>query len=198
MASRAVLFLMVGLPGAGKTTVARSLEAEHHALRLTPDEWMIPLFGESDAGGKRDVLEGRLIWLALRAVQVGASVILDFGLWGREERTALRWLTVAVGAECQVAYLPIDEATQRERIGERFLRTPEQTFEITASELAAWQAQFQEPDDTELGGTGPDGTRLDAPPTEYATWSQWASERWPSLPTLDELVDSRIIEGGAP
>jgi hypothetical protein len=43
---------MVGLPGAGNS--------RHGALRLSPDAWMIPLFGDSDAGGKRDVLEGRL------------------------------------------------------------------------------------------------------------------------------------------
>jgi hypothetical protein len=46
---------------------------------------MIPLFGESDAGGKRDVLEGLLISLALEAVKLGTSVILDFGFWGRDE-----------------------------------------------------------------------------------------------------------------
>jgi predicted kinase len=48
---------MVGLPGAGKTTRTKELAAEHGALRLSPDAWMIPLFGESDPGGKRDVLE---------------------------------------------------------------------------------------------------------------------------------------------
>jgi predicted kinase len=58
------VFLIVGLPGAGKTRRARELAAEHRALRLTPDEWMIPLSGESDADSKRDVLEGRLIRIA--------------------------------------------------------------------------------------------------------------------------------------
>jgi hypothetical protein len=45
MASQTTLFLIVGLPGAGKTTRARELENVHRALRFTPDEWMISLFG---------------------------------------------------------------------------------------------------------------------------------------------------------
>jgi predicted kinase len=52
---------MVGLPGAGKTTRAKELAAEQCAPRPNPDAWMILLSGESDAGGKRYVLEGRLI-----------------------------------------------------------------------------------------------------------------------------------------
>lgn len=92
------LFLMVGLPGSGKTTRARALAEEHAAVVLTPDAWIIPLFGESAAGGKRDVVEGRLISLALRLLQVGTNVVLDFGLWGRAERSCLRSLAVSVGA----------------------------------------------------------------------------------------------------
>jgi predicted kinase len=53
-----VLYHITGLPGAGKTTRAKELEQQNRALRLTPDEWMIPLFGDSEARGKRDVLEG--------------------------------------------------------------------------------------------------------------------------------------------
>jgi predicted kinase len=77
---------MVGLPAAGKTTLAKELAAAHRALRLTPDHWMIPLFGNPppDDGmlGKRFVLEGRLISVALQALRLGTSVVLDFGLWG--------------------------------------------------------------------------------------------------------------------
>src|ERR1700753_4408939 len=90
--SATTLFLMVGLPGAGKTTRATELAAVHRALRLTPDHWMGPLFGDSMANGKRFVLEGRLISVALQALRLGTSVVLDYGLWGRDERSALRWV----------------------------------------------------------------------------------------------------------
>ena len=68
------MFVMVGLPGAGKTTAAEETEHDHRALRLTPDEWMIPLFGEPEGKGKRDVLEGRFIWLAIRALRASTNV----------------------------------------------------------------------------------------------------------------------------
>ena len=84
----ATMLLMVGLAGAGKTTLAKELAAAHRALRLTPDEWMIPLFGlcwrEPLARGKRDILEGRLISIALQALRLETSVVLDFGFWSRE------------------------------------------------------------------------------------------------------------------
>ena len=68
---------MVGLPAAGKTTRAEELAAAHNALRLTPDHWMVPLFGDSMADGRRWVLEGRLISVALQSLRLGTSVVLD-------------------------------------------------------------------------------------------------------------------------
>ena len=39
------LFLTCGLPGSGKTTLAKRIEQERPALRLTADEWLFALFG---------------------------------------------------------------------------------------------------------------------------------------------------------
>lgn len=102
MTHPAELLLMVGLPGAGKTTRAEELATAHRALRLTPDEWMISLFDGVQPEGKRDLLEGRLILLALQSLRRGINVVLDFGLWGRDERSALRWLAGSAGAVCRV------------------------------------------------------------------------------------------------
>ena len=170
------LLLMVGLPGAGKTTKARELAAEHRALRLTPDEWMIPLFGDSNADGRRDVLEGRLITVALQTLRLGTSVVLDFGLWGRDERSALRWLATSAGAAVRVVYLHVDPDVQRARIAHRQTTAPHTTFPMTEADIEQWRGQFQVPDADELrDGAIPD------PPPEWPGWPEWAVDRWPSL-----------------
>ena len=167
---------MVGLPGAGKTTRARRLAAEHRALRLSPDEWMIPLFGESQAGGKRDVLEGRLISVALQALRLGTSVVLDFGLWGRDERSALRWLAGSAGASSQVVYLPVDRESQLARIADRWATMPHRTFAITEADADSWREIFEAPDQGELSQD-----RVAGPPAGWRSWLDWAVARWPSL-----------------
>ena len=95
---------------------------------------MIPLFGDSLAGGKRFVLEGRLISVALQALRLGTSVVLDFGLWGRDERSALRWLALSAGAACQVVYLPVDKDVQLARIAHRQATVPHQTFPMSEAD----------------------------------------------------------------
>ena len=151
-------------------------------MRLSPDEWMIPLFGESDAGGKRDIVEGRLIWVALRTVQAGISAVLDFGFWGRDERSALVWLAESLGAHASVVYMDVEESVQLERTRARFMVAPDTTFEMSVEQLAGWRASFQAPTDDELAGTF-----HPHPPAGCGTWSEWASARWPSLPPLDDI-----------
>src|SRR3954453_20629745 len=167
---------MVGLPAAGKTTRAKELAAAHQALRLTPDHWMIPLFGDSMADGKRWVLEGRLISVALQALRLGTSVVLDYGLWGRDERSALRWLATSAGASCQVVYLPVDRDVQLARIAQRQASAPQTTSPMTEADIDRWREQFQVPDAAELGGGD-----IPGPPPDWPGWPEWAADRWPPL-----------------
>jgi predicted kinase len=171
----AALLLMVGLPAAGKTTRAKELAAVHQAIRLTPDHWMIPLFGDSLADGKRFALEGRLISVALQALRLGTSVVCDFGLWGRDERSALRWLARSVGASCQVLYLPVDKDVQLARIAYRQATEPHRTFPMSEAEVDAWRKQFQVPAADELSGG-----EIPSPPAGWTGWEQWAADHWPS------------------
>jgi predicted kinase len=179
MESRPTLYVMVGLPGAGKTTRAREIESEARALRLTPDEWMIPLFDGIQPDGKRDVLEGRLVWLAMRALTLGVNVVADFGVWGKDERSALRSLALDAGADCALVYMDIDEVDQLRRVARRTGTESASTFAITPEELSQYRTQFQIPDRNELSGE-----KVDTPPVGFETWESWAAERWPTSTPL--------------
>lgn len=147
------------------------------ALRLTPDEWQIALFGDQNPPDKRDLVEGKLIQIGMRAAELGTNVVFDFGFWSKDERSALRWIGGTVGARSRVVYLPIDQEEQRRRVSTRFGASPRRTFHMSDVELEQWRGQFQAPDDEELRGA-----QIPPVPPEHSTWSEWASQRWPSLP----------------
>jgi predicted kinase len=174
------MFLTVGLPGSGKTTRARGLAREHSILRLTPDEWMAPLFGHSDAQGRRDILEGRMIWVAHEVLVSGSSVILDFGCWSPDERYAIRAIAELADANFTLEYLRIGESERRARCDQRWLRAPETTFEMTNADHDRFVLLCRPPTESELS-YGP----IPEPPAGFDTWPQWASHRWPTLPLLD-------------
>jgi predicted kinase len=77
-----------------------------------------------------------MITVALRTLRLGTSVVLDFGLWSRDERSALRWLAGQAGVPCQVVYLPVDLDVQLARIAHRQATTP-QTFPMPEADVVS-------------------------------------------------------------
>lgn len=179
------LSLLVGLPGTGKTTVSRALKGERGALRLSPNEWMLPLFGDSDPDGPRDVLEGRLLCVSHRALHGGLDVVVDLGLWGRQERAALADLARHTGAHCEVRHCHVEEEERRAWIDRRWVESSSTTFSMTEDDHAGNLAVFQAPDEDELAGQ-----HAPRPPAPYERWAAWAAERWPSLPSWDRPENS--------
>ncbi|GAA5532302.1 AAA family ATPase [Deinococcus aluminii] len=140
------LHLLVGLPGSGKTTLARRLEQEHAALRLTPDEWMLPLFGAGESGNRRAILEHELLWgVAARALSLGLSVVLDYGLWSREERELYRERARALGVRAELHVLDVPPRELWRRLEERNRHLPPGTFPVTRAELEEWLGWYEPP-----------------------------------------------------
>lgn len=148
----ATLFITCGVPGAGKTTLARRLEKEHGAIRLTPDEWLRELFPEQVAGEtpRRGVLESLLWSLALRALENGCNVVLDYGLWGRNERDRCRTEARAVGARVVLFFLDPPREELVRRLERRNAEPPEGVFHIPERLLDEALAIIQRPTREEL------------------------------------------------
>ncbi len=119
-----------------------------------------------------------MIWLALSALRIGLNVVLDFGVWGKDERSALRALAASVGATSELVYLHVDEEEQRRRVQARSLTDTATTFETTEADLEKWRRIFQPPDATEL-----EAMHIDPPPAGFDSWDAWMAQWWPtSLP----------------
>jgi len=149
----ATLHLMVGLPCSGKTTLARVLERKYSALRLTPDEWHVRLFGQDAADPQHDArhaLIEALQWeVAERALALGVDVILDFGFWAREERVDFRSRAKQLGASSEVHFLDVPSEELLRRLAGRNAR-PELEFHISEEMMRPWIESFEKPDEDEL------------------------------------------------
>jgi len=150
----ATLHLMVGLPCAGKTTLALTLEREHSAIRLTPDEWHLRLFGQDaedpEHNAKHSLIESLLWEVARRALALGTDVILDFGFWAREEREDFRARAKELGASSEVHFLDVPHDELLRRLAQRNTQLSKFSFRIPEEMMNAWIAFFEKPTPDEL------------------------------------------------
>ncbi len=136
---------------------------------------MKALYGQENPPSAQDVIEGRLVQVGLRALELGINVVVDFGLWGRDERSALRQAAAERGAMVQMHYFELDPAEQRNRLDQRHARAPHTSWAMSDEELGHWAAMINLPTPGELDGTEP----IDDPPVGFATWDEWRTNRWP-------------------
>jgi predicted kinase len=144
------LILTCGLPGAGKTTLARQLAADRSAVRLTKDEWLWALGSTPWDAPTQEKVEHELWQLAQEILHLGLSVVLDFGLWARIERDEMRSVArgLGVGVELHYVDVPADELWRR--IDARNSQPPWDSYPIRRADLDGWLPLFQAPDAAEL------------------------------------------------
>jgi predicted kinase len=150
----ATLFLICGLPGAGKTTLAKRLEQEHHALRLCPDEWITPILADASDQAELNRLRSpveTLQWeVAKRVLSLGIHVILENGFWSREERSSYKLQAEALGAKVELHFLEVSKDELWQRVSKRNANLPPGTFVVTKEQLELWWKLFEPPTKEEL------------------------------------------------
>ncbi len=145
------LILLCGLPGSGKTTLAKRLAHAMPAVRLCPDEWMADLGVSLFDVEMRDRLERRFWAHAQELLRLGQAVILEFGFWARTEREEKRLGARGLGVPVELHYLSasIDELCRR--VEARSAAGGRGTVPITRGMIEDYAQLFEVPGDDELG-----------------------------------------------
>ena len=159
------LYLTCGLPGSGKTSLAKMIEREAIALRLTGDDWMHKLYPgittpEAETGPCRARVEGLQWEIALRAARLGYNVVVDWGVWSRAERDTCRKEARAVGAKVVLCFLDVPSEELWRRVAERNSMLPAGTFLISRADLLRWSRLFETPTADEMALYDPPDYRI--------------------------------------
>jgi predicted kinase len=140
------LIIVCGLPGAGKTTLAKSLEDRLQAIRLSADEWMEALSLDLYDEDRRRKIEALQWTFGKDLLACGLILIVEWGTWARSERDQLRLEARALGAAVELHYLFVPVDVLFERIQRRGIEIPP----IKRAALARWAEAFQAPKPEEI------------------------------------------------
>jgi predicted kinase len=140
------LIIVCGLPGSGKTTLAKWLEGKLRAVRLAPDEWMDALSINLYDEACRARIEALQWKFGQALLKLGLVVIVEWGTWARSERDALRLGARALGAAVELRYVSAPAHLLFERIQHRGRENPT----ITQETVSRWFEMFQVPTHEEM------------------------------------------------
>jgi predicted kinase len=150
-APRAIL--MAAMPGAGKTTLARALEAAG-LVRLCPDEEMFRRYGHYGRDFPRGQFRVReapvLKDIALELQEqlaAGRDTVVDHGFWTPEERAQWAATVMEAGGVPVLIYLPVPHEVRWERIRERNAKSlvDPNSIEFSEEDLLRFAGRFHAP-----------------------------------------------------
>ncbi|MFV9652413.1 AAA family ATPase [Pseudomonas citrulli] len=147
------LHLLCGKIASGKSTLAKTLVAEHAAILLSEDTWLAQLYpGEilsiADYLRCAQRIRGVLGPLVINLLESGVNVVLDFPANTLANREWLLGLAQAAKVPHRLHYLELDDATCRARLHARNARG-DHDFAATDAEFELITRHFCVPSEAE-------------------------------------------------
>ncbi|MGW3498594.1 ATP-binding protein [Streptomyces sp. NPDC001020] len=149
---RPVVFLLVGLTGAGKTTYAKRRLELAGSVRLSVDELVFARHGrygidypEPDYFALEASVVAEVRERLVELVAAGWDVVLDHGLWLRCARDEWKTLVEAAGGQWRLLYFPVDRAELLRRLEARNRREDANALTVTPEALDDFHGRFEPP-----------------------------------------------------
>jgi predicted kinase len=148
-----LVFLLVGLTGAGKTTYSRRVLEPAGAVRLSVDELIYERHGQYDVDYPADTyfslyepavqeIRERMV----REVALGHDVALDLGIWSRTDRDEWKDLIEKAGGQWRLLYFPVSHAELLSRLAHRNRMGGADAMPLRETDLDDFYTRFDEPE----------------------------------------------------
>lgn len=120
MKENAILYIIQGFIGSGKTTYSKKLSNETGAIRLNPDELVCEIFSYDEYMNNWDNCFNSamdIVWdKTKKNLKENKSVILDMGFWLKEDRDFARSIAKEYGADVIHYFLNVPDEILKQRI----------------------------------------------------------------------------------
>lgn len=155
-ADKAKAILVCGTICSGKSTYSAKLKDERQAVIMSCDEVMTDMFDKQLGDKHEEILTKVKNYVNKKASEVlkaGTSVIIEYGLWSKEERKATRDFFNDQGIETELHYIKIDEETWNKHIEKRnadIEKGLSNDYYVDENLKQKVSKLFEEPDESEI------------------------------------------------
>ena len=145
-------YLLVGLPGSGKTAYAKRVLVPAGAVRLSVDEEVFARYGrygidyhEAEYPEKEAPVVVEVYRRLEQLVTAGRDAVLDMGLWRRMDRDDVKKLVETAGGAWRLIYFDVGRDELLRRLAERNGRADANALKVTPEALQDFIARFEPP-----------------------------------------------------